>query len=248
MTVSPSRVIEQCAGGMQAVISTPHGGQSPYTIETSPKADTIASNGPTWTLTLNASKTQRYYVRITDALGRRSYDSVVFAPLPGFSMTVSVDTATRQDSAILTPRSTPGMGTVTYRWYRVGSTWSISTRNPFSVPRTNASYYCTATTAGGCVARDTFTITPAAVSSVAASGDAQRIHVTPNPAHTTIAIAAAPAGARAWIVDLLGRAVSPEETTNAEGSATFSVQALPAGVYYVVYEDGLAHGCLKFRR
>jgi hypothetical protein len=140
------------------------------------------------------------------------------------------------------------MGTVTYRWYRVGSTWSISTRNPFSVPRTNASYYCTATTAGGCVARDTFTITAAAVSSVAASADVQRMHVIPNPAHTTIAIAAAPAGARAWIVDLLGRAVSAEETTNAEGSATFSVQALPAGVYYVVYEDASAHGCLKFRR
>lgn len=246
LTHSPSRVIEQCAGGMQTIYSTPHGGEGPYTIDVSPKADTIITTGSNWTLKLNASKSQRYFVRVTDALGRRSYDSIVFVPLPGFSMTVSIDTATRTDSAILTPRSTPGMGTVTYRWYRVGSTWSISTRNPFSVPRTAASYYCSATTAGGCVACDTFTITAAPVSSVATEEARPATHLTATP--STISLKAAPAGARAWIIDLLGRAVTPEVLTNAEGAAAFSVEALAAGIYYVVYEQDGVHGCLKFRK
>jgi hypothetical protein len=244
MAISPTKTIQECAGGQYHFTCSASGSTGPYGFSVNPAPDSLLVQGDQCTIVLNPAKGQKFYVRLTDVESVRVYDSIMFVPLPSFNVSVKMDSLSAgPDSMVLSALMGDASG-VTFNWYKLPNPlhWSIGSKNSLTVTRATAGqYYVRAATSGGCVAQDTVTVTTAPTHNGVVDLSPVTVKIYPNPATQSLTAILPSASVRCWIEDVLGRRMDALTSTQAGVNSQridFDLSRLTSGTYWLLWETG----------
>ncbi len=147
-----------CPGSSVVLQSRVEGGRGPYRFSWTP---INGLNNPEAPNPIAApSRTTRYVLTVTDALGCSTSDSVTVRVYPGIEVDAGGNiTACANAPTPLLARVTGGNGPYRYLWNPAQGLDNPTAQSPRLTARSNATYFVTVTDANGCFAADTVRVT-----------------------------------------------------------------------------------------